>query len=283
LALIAGNTTLTPTTAVGLAPNNEPWGCDAPPGTHVPSITDLHTVVTPGPRPCFDQFKTLASTLDAAGISWRYYAPPINVPGSGRLWSEFDAIDDIRHSKKYWKNVVSPETRVLADAGGADLPAVAWVVPSYEDSDHPPGASHGPSWVTSVVNAIGEGKNWESTAIVVVWDDWGGFYDNAVPPQLDFRGLGIRVPCIIISAYAKKHYLSHTQYEFGSILKFIEQVFDLPPLGPTSEGYTDTRARSIVDVFDFSQKPRHFHHIAAPDSKEYFLSRPESGLPPDTE
>ncbi|MBV8375224.1 MAG: hypothetical protein JO302_06910 [Candidatus Eremiobacteraeota bacterium] len=282
LALLSGNTTLTPTTAVGLVPSAEPWGCDAPAGATVPSITSAHTIQRPGPRPCFYQFTSIASTLDAAGVSWRYYAPWVNVPGSGRIWSEFDAIDDVRHSK-HWKDVVSPETRVLEDASDDNLPSVAWVVPSYANSDHPPGAAHGPSWVASVVNAIGESKDWNSSAIIVVWDDWGGFYDNVKPPQLDFRGLGVRVPCMIISPYAREHYVSHTQYEFGSILRFIEEVFDLPPIGPTSAGYTDMRATSIVDSFDFRQKPRHYHHIDAPDSKEYFLSQRPSGQPPDSE
>jgi phospholipase C len=282
LALISGNTSLTPTTAVGLAPTSEPWGCDAPKGTTVGIITRTHAVVTPGPRPCFDQFTTMAATLDAAHVPWRYYAPSIAVPGSGRIWSEFDAIEAVRYSND-WKNVVSPQTTVLADAAGDRLPSVAWVVPSYPDSDHPPGAAHGPSWVASVVNAIGESKDWRSTAIVVIWDDWGGFYDDAKPPQLDFRGLGVRVPCIIISPYAREHYVSHTQYEFGSILKFVEETFDLPPLGPTSQGYTDTRATSIVDSFDFTQKPRRFHRIAAPESADYFLSQPQSSQPPDSE
>ncbi len=100
--------------------------------------------------------------------------------------------------------------------------------PSKPDSDHPDEGDKGPSWVASVVNAIGESSYWNTTAIVVIWDDWGGWYDNAPPPQLDFRGLGIRVPCLIISPYAKQGVVSHTQYEYASILKFIEQAFNLP-------------------------------------------------------
>ena len=87
------------------------------------------------------------------------------------------------------------------------------------------GSDKGPSWVASVVNAIGESSYWDSTAIVVLWDDWGGWYDNAKPPQLDYRGLGFRVPCLIISPYAKEGYVDRTQYEFASILRFIEQVY----------------------------------------------------------
>ena len=111
-----------------------------------------------------------------------------------------------------------------------ELASVSWVTPSGQDSDHPQYLSDtGPSWVSSVVNAIGGSSYWNSSAIILLWDDWGGFYDNAPPPQLDYRGLGIRVPCIIISPYAKHGYVSHVQYEFGSILRFIEEVYGLPP------------------------------------------------------
>jgi phospholipase C len=137
--------------------------------------------------------------------------------------------------------------------------------------------------VAAVVNAIGESKDWDSTAIVVLWDDWGGWYDNAAPPQEDFVGLGERVPCIIISPYARKHYVSHTQYEFGSVLKFAEQIFGLGPVGPSSFGYTDTRANSLEDGFNFAQKPRAFVPIPAPKLKEFFLTRKGSNEPPDTE
>jgi phospholipase C len=166
------------------------------------------------------------------------------------------------------------------------------VIPKWANSDHAGGTNwnQGPSWVASVVNAIGNGPDWSSTAIVVVWDDWGGWYDHVPPPQLDFRGLGIRVPCIIISPYAriasgkKAGYVSHTQYEFGSVLKFVEQAFSLPALGPTSQGYTDTRANSLVDSFDFTQKPRVFTTIPAAKSSNYFLAQPRtSAQAPDSE
>lgn len=111
----------------------------------------------------------------------------------------------------------------------------------------------------------------------------GGFYDDAVPPQLDFKGLGLRVPCIIISPYARAHYVSHTQYEFGSVNAFIEQVFNLPSLGSVAAGYSDARATSIVDSFDFSQTPITFVPIAAPSPPRSFLSMPQSGKVPDDE
>jgi phospholipase C len=109
------------------------------------------------------------------------------------------------------------------------------------------------------------------------------------PPQLDFRGLGIRVGCIIISPYAriapgaKAGYVSHTQYEYGSILKFIEQVFNLPPIGPSSMGFTDTRATSILDSFDFTQAPRPFTAIPLRYPESHFRSEQPSFVPPDSD
>ncbi|HMF27682.1 MAG TPA: alkaline phosphatase family protein, partial [Candidatus Cybelea sp.] len=135
------------------------------------------------------------------------------------------------------------------------------------------------------VNAIGTSRYWSTSAIVVVWDDWGGFYDNAAPPQLDYRGLGIRVPCLIISPYAKQGYVSHVQYEYGSILRFIEDVNGVPAgsIGPASLGYTDGRAAGLDDAFDFNQKPRKFTKIPAKYSPWDFLRETPSHAPLDTQ
>ncbi len=236
-----------------------------------------------GPFPCFTQYDTIAETLDAAGVTWKYYAPNVSMleGGSGRR---------LRQSAKSAlgptgsRNVISPQTTVLTDAANGRLAQVSWVIPNAADSDHAGSQSDkGPSWVAGVVNAIGRSQYWNTTAIVVLWDDWGGWYDGVPPPQLDFVGLGIRVPCIIISPYARSGYISHTQYEFGSVLKFIEETFHLPSLGPASRGYTDTRARSIANSFDFKQKPRAFKPIPAPYPPAYFLTQPDSAQPPDSQ
>ncbi|HVA34180.1 MAG TPA: alkaline phosphatase family protein [Candidatus Baltobacteraceae bacterium] len=286
LDLIAGTTNLSPTTADVDWPSNRPWGCDAPAGT-VTSLLDTqrNEAFNGGPFPCFSQFRTLADTLDAAHVSWKYYAPAVDSgdPG-GLVWSEFDAIANVRHGPDWTRSVISPQTRVLTDAAAGHLPSVAWVIPDAVDSDHPGfGNDTGPSWVAAVVNAIGESKDWHSTAIVVLWDDWGGWFDDVPPPQPDFRGLGIRVPCIVISPYAKARYVSHTVYEFGSVVKLVEQVFGLPPLGPTASGYTDTRANSMLGAFNFARTPRSFKPIPARFPATYFLQRPASLLPPDTQ
>jgi phospholipase C len=282
LDLIAGTTALSPSEAEVDTPNARPWGCDAPAGTRTSVIGPRRIEFgEAGPFPCFTQFRTLADTLDTSHVSWRYYAPPVVAGSDGEIWSEFDAIRNVRYGSDWQRNVVSPETRVLSDAAKGALPSVAWVIPDATDSDHVGQGPNGPSWVAAVVNAIGTGPNWKHTAIVVVWDDWGGWYDSVPPPQRDFRGLGIRVGCLIVSPYAKSHYVSHTTYEFGSILKFVEQVFGLPPLGTLADGYTDTRAHTVTDSFDFRKPPRAFKRIPAPVPASYFLIRPSSLKPPD--
>jgi phospholipase C len=282
LDLIASTANLAPSQSEVNYPSSLEWDCIAPAGAVTSTLDRRRKISQNGPFPCFTQFRTMADTLDAAHVSWRYYAPALN--DSGGVWSAFGAIRSVFFGPDWNADVVSPQTRVLADAKAGRLAAVSWVIPDALDSDHPALRSDtGPSWVAGVVNAIGKGKDWKTTAIVVLWDDWGGWYDNARPPQLDFAGLGIRVGCIIISPYARSGYVAHTQYEFGSVLRFIEETFGLAPLGPPSFGYTDQRANSIVDAFDFTKPPRAFVPIPAPYPPNYFLRRPPSHEPPDTE
>ena len=145
--------------------------------------------------------------------------------------------------------------------------------------DHAAATDTGPQWVASIVNAIGESSAWNSTAIVVVWDDWGGYFDHVAPPQLDYQGLGFRVPMLVLSPYAKTvGYVSHTQYEFGSILRFIERNWDLKSLGTT-----DVRSNSIGDMFDFQIAPRAFAAVPGSRSPSYFETRSPSFDPPDDE
>jgi phospholipase C len=281
LTLIAGTADLTPTLTEADVPTATPWGCDAPRGTKTDTYgsNGVEQFDTPQP-PCFTQFHTMADTLDAAGVSWKYYAPAIT-QGGGDTWSSFDAIKKVRYSSDWTNRVISPPQTIFTDASKGQLAGVSWVIPDANWSDHPDaGTPYGPSWVSAVVNAVGNSSAWKTTAIVVVWDDWGGWFDDAAPPQKDFRGLSIRVPCLIISPYVKPH-VSHTVYEFGSILKFVEQVYGLPPLGPQSAGYTDGRANSLVDSFDFSIAPRAFKTIPAPYPPSFFVRQKPSLRPPD--
>jgi phospholipase C len=259
--------------------------CDAPPGTKSSYVTSQGKVeMFKGPYPCFDQWNSIADVLDTAGVSWKYYATRRLDAG---IWEPFEAMKYARYGRD-WENVIAPQTRILKDSLGGHLASVSFVTPSLGDSDHPPinggkGSDRGPSWVASVVNAIGESPYWNSSAIIVLWDDWGGWYDNAKPPQLDYRGLGFRVPCLIISPYAKIGYVDHKQYEFSSILKFIEEVYGTGQIGPEAEGYTDQRAAGLDGAFDFRQKPRPFTAIPSKYPVSHFLNEPPSNEPVDTE
>ena len=161
------------------------WGCDAPSGTKTQLINFKRQYFRDaGPFPCF-KWKTLAALLDRAGLTWKYYTPQICCAG-GALWNAFDAVDAVRYSDEWKDNVVSPPMEFFRAARRGTLPSVSWVIPQVHESDHPGGGPDlGPQWVASVVNAIGEGPHWNSTAIVVVWDDWGGLFDHVPPPQID--------------------------------------------------------------------------------------------------
>jgi phospholipase C len=257
-------------------PNGSPWGCDAPGGTLVP-LLNANRTESPGDFPCFT-YHTLAAELDPAGLSWRYYAPPLRGDFGGVAWTAFDAIKPIRYGAD-WANVVTPANAFLSDIAAGTLANVTWIVPDFADSDHPSSKSAtGPSWVTSLVNAVGESRFWKSTAVFVVWDDWGGWYDHVAPPQVDVQGLGFRVPMIAVSAYAKKSYVSHVQYETVGILKFVETVFGLSPLKSA-----DTRAAGFDDMFDFTKKPRAFSQLRTTFGVRHFLRERPSLRAPDTD
>jgi phospholipase C len=283
LTLVAGTDDIdqSPSEAEIDNPDGAPYDCDSPPGTKSSYVTSTQRVeMNKGPFPCFDQWKTLAEVLDNAGVSWKYYATKKLDAG---IWEPFEAMQYVRYGPD-WANIIAPQTKILTDPGKGDLASVSFVTPRTIDSDHPLAKSDlGPSWVASVVNAIGESSYWNSTAIVLLWDDWGGWYDNSKPPQLDYRGLGFRVPCLIISPYAKSGYVDSTQYEFASVLKFIEEVYGTGRIGRQSQGYTDQRATSLDAAFDFNQKPRNFTAIPSKYPMSHFLHEPPSNRPVDTQ
>jgi phospholipase C len=279
--LIAGGTMIDSTKSLVDFPTLSPWGCDAPGGTLTTLITQNNQVLpNDGPFPCL-HYRTLRDTLDAKGVSWRYYAPQVGHSFGGDLWNAFDAIDAVRNGPEWTTNVTWPETNVFKDISAGTLPSVSWVIPDFANSDHP-GATldTGPSWVAQVINAIGESPEWQSTAVIVVWDDWGGFYDHVAPPTpIQFGGLGFRVPMLVVSPFAKHDYVMHADYEFGSILKVIEENWGLPPLGTT-----DVRAASFInDAFDFGQTPRSFRPLATRYSRSYFEHERPSNHPVDDE
>jgi phospholipase C len=221
------------------------WGCDSDARARVQVL---------GPKgqislqyPCFN-FETLADICQTAGISWRYYAPPKGQ--TGYVWSVLNAISHIRNSSLWTSNVID-DTQFATDAANGNLPQVAWLVPDGPVSEHPPNsACAGENWTVQQINAVMQGPDWNSTVIFLTWDDFGGFYDHVPPPTEDQFGLGMRVPMIVISPYAKSCYISHVQYEFSSVLKQIEEWFDLSSLHTRDQGSND-----FSDAFDFTRTP----------------------------
>ncbi len=221
------------------------WGCDSDDDSDV-AVMDSDGNITQQ-YPCFD-FPTLADSLASARRSWKYYAPAQGEPGY--IWSALDAIAHIRLTALWSKHVVH-DTQFEQDALNGTLPAVSWVVTGAA-SEHPPDSScFGENWTVRQVNAVMQGPLWNSTAIFITWDDFGGFYDHVPPPpRVDNFGFGPRVPLLIISPYAKPGFVSHTVYEFSSLLKSVETRFGLDPLTDR-----DTAANDLFDSFDFDQDP----------------------------
>ena len=221
------------------------WGCDAD-DTSTVQVMDNHGNIT-RQFPCFN-FRTLADNLEVAGLTWKYYAPQKGE--SGYIWSALDAIQHIRLTP-LWEERVVPTSQFASDALNSRLPAVSWLVVGSGMSEHPPASvCAGEDWTVQQLNAVMQSPDWNSTAVFLTWDDFGGFYDHVPPPKVDNFGFGPRVPFLIISPYSKPGYISHTQYEFSSVLKFIEIRFGLPPLSDR-----DTLANDILDSFDFNQLP----------------------------
>jgi phospholipase C len=265
-------------------------GCIAPLSTLVTMIDATGSETNPAPQyPCFEH-ATLTDLLDANGLTWHYYTP---APGS--IWTGPDAIEHICQEQPIngiltctgpdWNNnVIIPQTQVLTDIANGQLPQVSWVIPNGTSSDHAAiNDGSGPSWVASVVNAIGNSSYWANTAIIITWDDWGGWYDHVAPTVINDgvswgsgNVYGFRVPLIVVSPYAKAGYVSHVTHDFGSILKFIENNFNLPSLG-----YADGPADNLADCFDFTQTPSSFQAIPAPLGALDFINDKRPPTAPD--
>ena len=253
-------------------PTGSVWGCDADRSTTAallgPNGTEL-----PGVYPCFD-YQTTADLLDEKGVTWRYYAP-----GSGDsnfILSAYQAIRHIRFGDDWKDNVISPSSKVLVDIQHGELAQVTWIVPDWAHSDHPGSGNEGPDWVASIVNAIGNSEFWNSTAIFITWDDWGGWYDHVDPPKVDAMGPGFRVPLLVVSPYAKHGYISHHFHEAGGFIAFIEYNFDLGTLGAR-----DTGSDAFLDCFDYTQKPAPFTGISTKVTVDQLVRERDSGPPDD--
>jgi phospholipase C len=245
------------------------WGCGGGGYDKVATITPERKITQPILKPCYD-YQTLGDELDRAKLSWRFYAAAYGSASSddGAEWSGYQAVKHIREGPDWSKDVISPNWKFITDVRAGKLADFTWITPVCDDSDHVncPGG-YGPSWVSALVNTVGQSKFWDSTAIFVQWDDWGGLYDHVKPPYLDRDSLGFRVPLLVISPYAKKNYVSHVQYETASVLRFAEDLWGLSQLSKA-----DKRATSpAVDCFDFLQQPRPFVHIRAPHPPKFFM------------
>lgn len=215
-------------------------------------------------------------------VSWGYYiqtgeqpdcandhqetCPPVNQNyRTFGIWNPLPLFTDVQNDQQQ-KNI-QPLDRFLEQAHAGTLPSVSWVTPAQLDSEHPPASVHqGQAYVTSVINSVMAGPDWNSSAIFLAWDDWGGFYDNVAPPKVDQNGYGLRVPAITISPYAKKGYVDHTALSSDAYLKFIEDDFlSGARLNPKTDGRHDPRPNvrenakqlgNLANDFDFAQAPR---------------------------
>jgi phospholipase C len=256
------------------------WGCSGGASDDVPVIGKGRTYGGVE-QACFD-YQTLGDELDRANLSWRFYASKYGskTSGDGGVWSSYQAVKHIYYGPDWKKDVISPNWKFITDVRAGKLANFTWITPVCDDSDHVNcGGGYGPSWVAALVNAVGKSKFWDSTAIFIQWDDWGGLYDHVPPPYKGRDSLGFRVPLIVLSPYAKANSVSHVQYETASVLRFAEDLYGLGQLAAA-----DKRAVSpAADCFDFSQKPLPFVKIAAPVPPKFFMHQFGDYRAPDYE
>jgi phospholipase C len=186
-------------------------------------------------------FSPVMTELDSAGISWEYYA------GYAPTFSGWNALPGfIQYNSQGWDAKLAASGQILDAIKAGNLPQVSWVMPPNDSSsDHPPySLAAGQKWVESVVSAIQGSKYWSSSAIFLSWDDYGGWYDHVPPPQVSPNGDGFRVPLILISPFAKNGYVDHTLSDDSSLVRFIEDNFNLGNLGAG-----DATANDLTDSF----------------------------------
>jgi phospholipase C len=252
------------------------WGCDGGSYDTVQTIEQNRSYGS-SVQACFN-YTTLGDELDDADLTWRFYTSSID--NDGGEWSGYQAVDHIRYGPDWSADVITPQTQFFNDLSSGELANVTWITPTCETSDHVNcGGKLGPHWVSTLVNAIGESQFWDTTAIFVMWDDWGGLYDHVAPPYEDYDGLGFRVPLLMISPYAKKGSVTHVQYETGSILRFVEDQYGLAQLAASDARANDPATDSTA--FDFNQPPRPFKAVPTLFTPQFFMSRKYDGRPPD--
>ncbi len=239
-----------------------------------------HKGTQPPPAPNY-AWTDLTYMLYQAHVSWKYYVangtqpdcsddamtckPISQHPGMASLWNPLPWFTTVQQDHQVGN--VQSLANFYADARSGNLPAVSWITPTDANSEHAPAlVSAGQSYVTGLINTIMQSPNWDSTAIFLAWDDWGGFYDHVAPPKVDTNGYGLRVPGLVISPYARRGYVDHQTLSFDAYVKFIEDDFlGGQRLNPATDGRPDPRpdvrenAPQLGDLasdFDFNQTPR---------------------------
>jgi phospholipase C len=245
LVLVSGQSahTVDDVARKGLPP--DAWGCDSNPAVTVKTyLNGQYNKVFP----CFN-VQTLADEANDAGLTWKYYNAPI--PNEAYIWSALDAIRHIRFSSQWKTNVVPPQD-FISDVQNGQLPTISWLSSDLAQSEHPPESEcQGQNWTVDQINAIMQSPYWSSTVIILTWDDYGGFYDHVRPPSLKKYSLGPRVPTLVISPYSRPGFISHRTYDFRSIMKFVEQTFQLPQ----KMSYSRDDVASISNMLDLHQAP----------------------------
>jgi phospholipase C len=224
------------------------WGCDAYGDDAYVMVRDddghlgKHST-------CFT-FETTGELLSRANVDWASYsADPYQ---AGYIWQAYSAVEGVYRNEELWDEHIWPVDDLLRDIQADALPSVTWVTPRFQLSDHPPfSTKHAHNWVTDVVNAVMRSGMWESTAIFITWDEWGGLYDHVEPPKIDGVDLGFRVPMLVISPYARRGYVDDARAEFSAPLRFIAENWGLPRQTPRIRGSHD-----FEHVFDFGRPPR---------------------------
>ena len=211
-------------------------------------------------------FATMVDLLGKSRVTWKYYVetrpvPPghptggLDYPDPKKysIWNPLPGFKSVRDNPQAMAHLVD-EKEYYADLRQGTLPQVSWLVPDDQDSEHPPEpaatVAQGMWYVTRLINALMQSRYWNDSVVFLTWDDYGGFYDHEPPPQVDSFGYGPRVPTLVISPYSRPGHISHYTYDFTSMLKFIEERFDLPHLT-----WRDAHADDMRDCFNFSQNP----------------------------
>jgi uncharacterized protein (TIGR03437 family) len=217
------------------------------------------------PQPQSYSFAEITQLLGSGKIDWKYYVNRGKTAGAAdggvanvdadettySFWNPLPAFPAVKNDPAQFGRLTNAD-QFYTDAQNGALPQVSWIIPNSTLSEHPPASiATGMNYVTGLVNAVMNSPEWNSTAIFIAWDDWGGFYDHVDPPKVDQYGLGIRVPGLVISPYARQGYVDHKTYSFESWLRVIEERFGVMPMTAR-----DNTANDMTDAFDFTQQPR---------------------------